>query len=169
MVAAPVDELEQACFGAGLPEEAERHLRLAGLAYQQEQTAEMHLRRALEIAPDHAAVLIGVYRYYFYKGRLGEALEVAGQCLAKAAGDNGLDPDWHRVRARDADFGSYGAILPRFYLFTLKAYGYLQMRLGNRDEGRAAVDKLLELDPSDKVGARILLQVLDREGRDDDD
>ena len=59
-------------------------------------------------------------------------------------------------------------ILPRFYLFTLKGYAYLQMRLGNLGEGRAAVMKLLELDPSDKVGARVLLEVLDRMGLDDD-
>ena len=59
-------------------------------------------------------------------------------------------------------------MLPRFYLFTLKGYAYLQMRLGNLEEGRAAVMKLLELDPSDKIGARVLLEVLERVGQDDD-
>jgi Flp pilus assembly protein TadD len=59
-------------------------------------------------------------------------------------------------------------MLPRFYLFTLKGYAYLQMRLGNLHEGRAAVMKLLELDPSDKVGARVLLGVLERIGLDED-
>ena len=42
------------------------------------------------------------------------------------------------------------------------------MRLGDLDEGRAAVAKLLELDPSDKIGARVLLGVLDRVGQSDD-
>ncbi len=42
------------------------------------------------------------------------------------------------------------------------------MRLGNLDEGQAAVAKLLELDPSDKIGAKVLLGVLDRRGQDDD-
>ena len=65
-------------------------------------------------------------------------------------------------------FGRYEEMLPRFYLFTLKGYAYLQMRLGNLEEGRAAVMKLLELDPSDKVGARVLLDVLERVGLDDD-
>ena len=59
-------------------------------------------------------------------------------------------------------------MLPRFYLFTLKAYAYLQMRLGDLEEGRAAALKLLELDPSDKIGARVLLDVLGRVGQDDD-
>jgi hypothetical protein len=42
------------------------------------------------------------------------------------------------------------------------------MRLGNIEEGRAAVAMLLELDPGDKVGAKVLLGVLDRMGQDDD-
>jgi hypothetical protein len=42
------------------------------------------------------------------------------------------------------------------------------MRLGNLGEGRAAVLKLLELDPSDKVGATVLLEVLNRMGLDED-
>lgn len=160
--------LERACFGQGVPEQAEAHLRLAGLAYQQDEVAEGHLHQALEIAPDHAAVLIGLYRFYFYKGRLNDALGVAERCIVKAAADNGLTPDWRKVEPGAADFGNYASILPRFYLFTLKAYGYLLMRLGRLDEGRAAINKLLELDANDKVGGKVLLQVLDRMGRDDD-
>lgn len=164
-----IEQLENACFGGGLPEQAELHLRLAGLTYQQDKVAESHLQKALVIAPDHAAVLIGLYRYYFYKGRLGEALDVAKVCLMNSAVDNGLAFDWRMVKQGDANFGSYDAILPRFYLFALKAYGYLHMRLGNLEEGRVAVEKLLELDPGNKLGGKVLLEVLERVGRDDDD
>jgi tetratricopeptide (TPR) repeat protein len=167
----PVEDplLAGAILGQGLPNEAERHLREAGLAYREDALAEQHLLEAAAAAPGHAAVLIGLYRFYFYKGRLHEALAVARECLAKAAQDNGLDPDWRRVRRGDADFGNYAALLPRFFLFTLKGYGYLNMRLGNLAEGRMALAKLLELDPTDKLGARVLLGVLDRMGQDDDD
>lgn len=159
----------EALLGHGLPKAAEEHLRLAGLAYHQDEVAERHLREAQELAPYHAAVLIGLYRFYFYKGRLREALEIAEICLVNAARDNGLVADWGQVRRGDADFGSYDSMLPRFYLFTLKAYAYLQMRLGEIDEGRAAVMKLLELDPTDKLGAKVLLGVLDRMGQTDDE
>ncbi len=161
--------LADALLGAGLPAAAERHLREAGLAFQCGEAAERHLREARALAPDHAAVLIGLYRFHFYKGRLEDALDVARTCLEKAARDNGLRPDWREVRREDADFGSFGAMLPRFYLFALKAYAYLRMRLGNLVEGRLAVLKLLELDPSDKIGANVLLGVLDRAEREDDD
>ena len=160
--------LASALLGGGLPPEAEFHLWEAGLAYHLDDVAEDHLRQAQALAPGHAAVLIGLYRFYFYKGRLADALTVAKLCLEKAARENRLAADWTHVAADDAAFGHYESMLPRFYLFTLKGYAYLQMRLGNLEEGRAAVTKLLELDPSDKVGARVLLEVLERIGQDDD-
>lgn len=164
------DWLEAACLGARLPELAELHLRLAGLSYQHDALAESHLRQAQAAAPDHPAVLIGFYRFYFYKGRLAEALDIARLCLSKAACDNGINPDWKRVSKGDANFSSYEAILPRFFLFTLKGYAYLQMRLGNLEEGRTALMKLLELDPSDKLNAAVLVKVLARrESGDEDD
>jgi len=165
--------LASAVLGAGIPAQAERHLREAGRAYAQDEVAERHLWEARRIAPDHAAISIAFYRYYFYKGRLDEALEIARTCLVKAAIDMELAPhlidDWRQVTGKDAVFDSYDAVLPRFYLFTLKGYAYLQMRLGNFAEGRDAVMKLLEIDPSDKIGATVLLDVLERMGKSDDE
>jgi hypothetical protein len=100
---------------------------------------------------------------------LRDALGVARICLLKAARENRLDADWRQVRPQDGNFGTYDAMLPRFYLFTLKAYAYLQMRLGRVDEGRQAVYKLLELDPSDKIGAKVLLDVLATAARGEDE
>lgn len=159
-----------ACLGQGLPPEAEKYLRLAGQAYHEDEVALAHLQSAWEAAPGHAAVYISRYRFFFYKGRLEEALDVAVECLRKAATDLGIAQDWRLVKVKDADFGRFESILPRFFLFTLKGYGYLQMRLGNLDEGRAALDKLLELDPADKTGGKVLMQVLERQihGEDDD-
>ncbi len=158
---------EAVLVGSGLPQEAREYLYLAGLAYADDKVAEQYLRAAEEIAPDHASFLISWYRYYFYKGRLRECLDVANRCLAKAARENNLATDWRKVAAADAEFGRYDEILPRFYLFVLKGYAYLHMRLGNLEEGRAAVMKLLELDPTDKVGAKVLLGVFERIGQDD--
>ena len=161
--------LARTCLGGNLPEQAEQHLRLAGANYADDRLAENHLFQAQALAPGHAAVLIALYRFYFYKGRLADALEVAERCLVKAARDNQLDENWRRVQRSEAEFGSYDAILPRFYLFTLKAYGYLQMRLGRLEQSHAALTKMLELDPSDKLNATVLLGVLARHGQEDED
>lgn len=158
----------EALLGGGLPEKAEWHLWQAGLSYHADGVAEVHLKQAEALAPGHAAVLIGLYRFYFYKGRLNEALDIARRCLQKAAEENKLPSDWRNVSASDASFGHYEEIAPRFFLFTLKGYAYLQMRLGNVEEGREALMKLLDLDPSDKIGARVLLDVIKRMGQDSD-
>jgi tetratricopeptide (TPR) repeat protein len=166
----PVEDevLTAAVLGAGLPEAAEQHLRLAASSYRDDDLAEAHLWQAKAAAPDHPAVLIGLYRFYFYKNRLPEALSIARACLEKSAKDNRLPLDWREVRPSDAAFGDFGAALPRFYLFTLKGYAYLNMRLGHIEEAQAVIAKLLELDSSDKVGANILLGVLERMGQEDD-
>jgi tetratricopeptide (TPR) repeat protein len=161
--------LKATLLGGGLPSAAEQHLRDASRAYHHDETAEWHLQKAHDIAPDHAAVLIGLYRFYFYKNRLQDALNVACQCLQKAARDNGITSNWRDVSVADAEFNSFDAVLPRFYLFVLKGYAYLQLRLGNITEGQAAVNKLIELDPNDKLGGRVLLGVLERMGQVDDD
>jgi tetratricopeptide (TPR) repeat protein len=168
-----VDMLANTVLGTGLPNEAEDHLSKAGRAYAQDDIAERHLHEARRLAPDHAAVLIAFYRFYFYKGRLDEALDMARTCLAKAAVDMGWAPglidDWRQVTSKDAAFDTYDAVLPRFYLFTLKGYAYLQMRLGNIAEGRDAAMKLLELDPGNKLGAKVLLEVLERLAESDEE
>jgi hypothetical protein len=130
--------------------------------------AEHHLRQAEHFAPDHFAVLIGFYRFYFYKGRLDEALDIGKICLAKAAREKNIASDWRDVRREDADFSDLDDVLARFYMFCLKGYAYLNMRLGDLAEGRVAAAKLLELDPSDRVNAKLLLDVLERAEHGDD-
>ncbi|MBI1175234.1 MAG: hypothetical protein GC139_08210 [Sideroxydans sp.] len=159
------DELPSSLVG--LSSEAAQHLHLAGVNYTLDKVAEAHLAAALRLAPEHLAVQVGYYRYLFYKGRLTDALQQLGVCRANAAQQSGLPQDWRTARQDDADFGNFDSIWARFYLFALKAQGYIEMRLGRQEEGRSAILKVLELDPSDKVGAKILLDVLDRQGHDD--
>ncbi len=155
-------------LGAGLPLEAKRCLDEAATVYADGDRALGLLREAEVIAPAHPAVLIGLYRFYFYKGRLAECLEVCLVCLAEAQHYNNLPDDWRQVQSGDADFCSY-EMMPRFFLFVLKGYAYLHMRLGNLEEGLAATMKLLELDATDKIGATLLLEVYQRKKEKDDD
>lgn len=158
-----------ALLGGALPADADRHLRAAGLHYADDAVALRHLAAAAAAAPGHPAVLIGRYRFFFYKGLWAEALAVAGECLAWAARLLGLPADWRDARPQQAEFGAYHAVAARFYLFTLKGYAYLSLRLDRLDDGRAAARKLLELDPADRVGGQVLLDVLLRRELGDDD
>lgn len=151
-----------------LPASALEQLRLASLAYADSAKAEMHLAMAKMIAPDNPAVKVGEYRYYFYKGRLQEALQIADYCLELTAQSLNIPQNWRRVWPHHANFKS-DEPAHRFYLFCLKAYAYLLLRLNQLSQGREAVEKLLQLDPANKVGGQVLLDVLERIGKDDYD
>lgn len=154
-------------LAAGLPARAHDHLVAAGEAYASSARAEEHLASADAIAPGHPAVLIARYRFLFYKGRRREARVIAERCVALALNMAGLASDWRALAPSDAPFGAWDAVLPRFVLFSLKGYAYLSMRLGDLAAAEEVVAKLLELDPSDRIGARVLADVAARE--DDDD
>ena len=163
------DPVAVICCAAGLSDSARLALEAAGRDYSDEAACRAHLAEAQRLAPDHPAVLIGFYRFHFYGGRLRESLAVGMQCLAWAAAAAGLALDWRSVQVDDAPFGDFAAALPRFYLFCLKGCGYLHLRLGEPEAGRPMLEKLVQLDPADRLGGRILLQVLARQGREDDD
>ena len=160
--------LSHPLFGGGLPPLAEQFLACAGDHYASDRVAEDYLEQAQKLAPDHFAVLIGYYRYYFYKGRLREALAISTVCMAKAAREKNFATDWRAVQKGDADFGDYDDVIARFFMFCLKGYAYLLLRLGDFAEGRAAIAKLLELDASDKINARLLIDILERQDADDE-
>ena len=89
--------------------------------------------------------------------------------MQKSAIELGLDRDWRKVGERHANFGSFDAPQARFYMFVLKAYGYLHLRLGHFATGKSIMEKLIELDPTDKIQARILLNILERSEDDDEE
>ena len=145
----------------GLPEAARAALAAAAEAWSDDAVAEAEIGRALAAAPEHIAARAGVYKFYFYKNRLREAAPHALWCVEWAAAGLGLPADW---RLAVAPAAAEVEPLWRFFLFSLKAYGYVMARLGDLPEGRAAVAKVAELDPGDLVGAGRLLAVIDRGG-----
>lgn len=148
-------------FEEPLPAEAERLINLASAEYGQP-TAEVALLRAYLIAPENLSVLVGLYRYYFYQHRLGEALQVAERAMQLSGRHLGLPDDWRQLNesrlgyAAESSFG-----LLRFYLLTLKAASIVLLRLGQISASRDRLRKLIELDSRDHLGAGKLLEVVD--------
>ena len=70
-----------------------------------------------------------------------------------------ITTDWRMVRSADAAFSGVEEA-PSLYLQALLAWGYGNVRLGQIDEGRRALEKVVELDQRDRFGARRLLAVI---------
>jgi len=151
----PVD-FDDAVLGASLPAAVEQALRSAGEQRSSNPAMAMAaLMRAQALAPEHPAVLIAFYRHHFYGHRLGAARDIARRALVVGATALGLPTLWRDVPPqplRDAKTDAR----TRFYLFTLKGYAYLSLRLGDEVEARDALAKLRTLDPDDAVGGALL-------------
>lgn len=156
------DDFDDAVLGTSIPAEVETALRAAGEHRGSDPTRAMALlMRAQALAPEHPAVLIAFYRHHFYGHRLAAARDVARKALVVGARALGLPTLWREVpplplREARTDARS------RFYLFTLKGYAYLSLRLGDDDEARDALAVLATLDPEDAVGGALVEAVRQR-------
>jgi tetratricopeptide (TPR) repeat protein len=155
-------------FDEPLALDVSRLLEQAADAYGSE-AAEGLLLRANLLAPQHLIVLVALYRYYFYQHRLEDALLVAESALAVVGRRLEFPDTW--VYLREANVGS-GVMrsmgLVRFYLMVLKAAGYINLRLGHLETGKAMLEKLVQLDSHDRIGGKALLEVLHQSMNEDD-
>lgn len=144
-------------FDASQPPEVSHLINLAANRYGDGE-AELPLLRAYLLSPNSLAVLVALYRFYYYQHRLQDALTVADRAMACAGGRLGFPEDWKRLGQSHIDAGAARDMgLVRFYLFTLKAAGFVNLRLGKTEESRHMLQKLVDLDPLDRLGGASLL------------
>ena len=123
--------------------------------------AEPLLLEACEREPDSLTVLVALYRFYYYQHRYQDALIIAEQVMQVAGKRIELPDNWqditmvHIINGTQHSFG-----LVRFYLFALKAAGYLNLRLGHFATGKSMLTKVVAMDTADRLGATILLDIL---------
>lgn len=163
-------DFDSAVLGLAMPAGVEEALREAGDHRSDAPRAMAALMRAQAIAPDHPAVLVAFYRHHFFGHRLELARGVARRALAVGARALGLPAVWRDVPKQPLE-GARHEARTRFFLFVLKGYAYLSLRLADGVEARDALALLRALDPQDCVGGAVLENVRRRaeEPEDDDD
>ncbi len=148
-------DFDAAVLGLALPAGVEAALREAALKRDDAAGAMAALMRARALAPDHPAVLIAFYRHHFFGHRLALARDIARRALVVGASALGLPAVWRQVPPRPLA-GARDEPRTRFYLFVLKGYAYLSLRLDDLNEARDALVLLRGLDPHDWVGGAVL-------------
>lgn len=149
-------------FDEPCPPEVEGLLAAAAEAYSSGE-GELPLLRAYFLAPTQLVVLVGLYRYYFYQHRLGDADLVAIRAMAVSGESLGFPAEWHYLDTRGLGAGIRQSMgLARFWLMSLKARAILALREGRLETARAMLAKLRELDEMDRLGVQPLIEVLER-------
>ncbi|MFZ2450512.1 MAG: hypothetical protein WAW36_08335 [Methylovulum miyakonense] len=123
--------------------------------------AELPLLQAYFKSPDSLNVLVALNRFYYYQHRLEDALAATLKALAVIRPLVGFPEDWRELQLAHLQTAPAAVLTQvRLYLFTLKAIGFLHMRLNNLDMSQAVFEKLVELDGKDRIGAQALLDLL---------
>jgi tetratricopeptide (TPR) repeat protein len=121
--------------------------------------AEFPLLRAYFLAPDSLNVLVALNRFYYYQHRLEEALLTTNKALAVIRASIDFPEHWQDLQQQHID-NTPNLTQVRLYLFTLKAVGFLNMRLHRLALSEQIFEKLISLDSKNRIGAQALLDVL---------
>lgn len=150
---------EEIHFGDNIPAEIRHVLMAATRVYPDLPATEALLEQAYRMAPEQLEVYYARYKFYFYNKRLADAEAVARAGLLEAAKQAGFTADWTLLDESSANW-----IQPndteRFYLYTLKALGFITMRQERFDESAAVLQKLKQLDQMDHVGGSVVMDIL---------
>ncbi|MCX7085885.1 MAG: hypothetical protein NTY69_10160 [Methylococcales bacterium] len=123
--------------------------------------AELPLLRAYFLAPNSLNVLVALNRFYYYQHRLEDALAATLKALAVIRPLVDFPEDWQEIQAHHINNTPINLLTQvRLYLFTLKAIGFLNMRLERLDLSKSIFEKLISLDSKDRIGAQGLLELV---------
>jgi tetratricopeptide (TPR) repeat protein len=121
--------------------------------------AEFPLLRAYFLAPESLNVLVALNRFYYYQHRLEDALSATYKALAVIRASIDFPEHWQDLQQQHLD-STPNLTQVRLYLFTLKAVGFLNMRLHRLELSEQIFEKLISLDSKNRIGAQALMDLL---------
>ena len=123
--------------------------------------AELPLLKAYFLAPESLNVLVALNRFYYYQHRLEDALRATLKALAVIRPLIDFPDDWRDLQPGHINDAPANLLTQvRLYLFTLKAIGFLNLRLEKLDLSQSIFEKLVELDSKNRIGAQGLLELV---------
>lgn len=147
-------------FDIAMPEEVNELLH-QGAEHYGEGNAEGFLLRAQQLAPDNLTVLVALYRFYYYQHRYEEAMDIAFRVMAVVGPMICFPTRWDELRPKHLEAGVMRSFtMVRFYLLALKGAAYLNFRMSKIKEGVSMLNKVIEMDSNDRLGAKVLMQAI---------
>lgn len=123
--------------------------------------AELPLLQAYFKAPESLNVLVALNRFYYYQHRLEDALAATLKALTVVRRKLAFPENWRDLQPSHLSETPTALLTQvRLYLFTLKAVGFLHMRLNQLETSQAIFEKLVSLDSKDRIGAQALLELV---------
>jgi len=147
-------------FDQPLPEDVKQLIQQAASLYHKPESERM-LLEALKLEPSHPMVHVALYRYYYYKHRLEDALKIAERTLHDSGTRLGFSASWRQATLERLHASEKIMAEVRYYLLALKGAGFIYLRLGHIEEGLMRLQKVADMDAEDRLGTRSIIQVVE--------
>jgi hypothetical protein len=149
---------DRVLFSPDVPEAVNQLLQAGVLAnHADKPRAEQLFKQAQALDATCLQTYFALYKFYFYQGRLREAEREVLAGLHAAAELGGFHSDYTLLAAQGADM--YTGDNALFYMYTLKALAFIKLRLDENAEAENILAILRQLDPEDRSGASVIMQL----------
>ena len=146
--------------------EIKQLLLLASENWQDTSLAEKYIREALSRAGNNLDVLVGAYRFFFYKHQPAVALSIAQQVLQLITTQENLPVDWSQLKPILVTRKQEPNI--RLYLNAYAATGLVLAQLGKIEEAKLVSERVKEIDDNREFCATTVFEVITREPDEED-
>lgn len=150
-----------------VPKNVKSLLLLAAENWENTSESEQYMNQALSQAGDNTDVLIGAYRYFFYKKNYPMALKITEKVLEKVKRLEKLPNDWQQLKPILSSRKDDPNI--RLYLSTCVASGFVLARLGELEKARELTQRVKEISDTSEFSASTINDILTRPADDDED
>jgi tetratricopeptide (TPR) repeat protein len=148
------------------PAEVKDLLILASDNWENTELSEKYINEALALAGKNANVLIGAYRFFFYKSKCEIALQIAERVLNMVQEDENLPESWEELKPIILTRGQEPAI--RLFTNAYAGKGYLLAKLGRLEEATLITSRIKDIDTRREFCATTVFEVLTQPPEEDD-
>jgi hypothetical protein len=151
---------ERVMFSPNMPAEVNTLLQAAVAASSVDQSrAENLFLQAQSLDCRCLQTYFALYKFYFFQKRLADAERVVIAGLEESARQGGFPSDYRRMARNRQKWDLYANETTLFYLYTLKAWAFIKLRLGFTIDAQLILSHLQLLDPEDLVGASVIIDL----------
>ena len=147
-------------------EEVKELLILATDNWENSSLAEQYINQALEKAGNNMDVLVGAYRFFFYKNKTEIALKIAREVLRLIEKKENLPLKWEQLqpilkeRQKEANI--------RLYINAYACQGYILAKMGQIEQAKFITEQVKTIDEKREYCATTVFEVLTKDPDDDD-
>jgi hypothetical protein len=153
---------ERVLFSPNIPTEVNNLLQAAVAASSVDQNQAENLFLQAQTLDSHCLqTYFALYKFYFYQKRLVDAERIVLAGLEESAKQGGFPNDYRQLVQNRQQWNLYANESTLFYLYTLKAFAFIKLRLGFTEDAHLVLSHLQQLDPEDLSGASVIMDLAD--------